>query len=382
MKIKKTKGFSLVELLIIVGLISIIILGVYTAYKKKNTSANITLQLQYLTSMTEKINSAFFASSDFLLLNNTYAISLNAVPEPLKVNAITIRNLFTGNINLFPAPTPILGNNSYTVQLTNLNTEICSKLVLSDFGTKIPAVSINGNPVKTNGTDFTPANIVAVTSACASTTNNTVEFSTFPFISTTLSAISTLPSIPKASNTIPTVGNVVTSSLGICTGGSVANGSYCACPAGQIWTGKTCTTVNIGPQSCQFGTGWDGTTCAPLPATKPTMMRYGTPPIGVDPTTLAPTIAGAVSSPVAAFAGTRYVQSLPVPSVQELNPQPTQANCAASGGNWDGRVCNYCPKAITTIVKDSNGAIVPLNPAPQNQNSTWDGYRCVTPTTW
>lgn len=380
---KQQQGFTLIELILIVGLISLITAGIYISYNKKSMEANIKSQSQSLEIIESGLNSVYVNTNNYATLNNTLVESLGVVPSELRISAGVFKNLLGGGMNFIYVPQATLGFNGYTIQLNQLNSETCGKIATSEFANKAPLVRVNNTPVKSVNSSITAANVTTITAACAAGgNNNVVDFSSFPSNATNLAIPSSLPVIPKQSNSIAPVGNIVTSGPAACTGGSTwnINNSFCACPAGQIWTGSACVTVDTNAASCKPGFGWNGTACAALPATAPTFVRYGTPPAGVNPTTIVPTIVGSVTAPNAATAGNRYLPSLPVPSVDVKTAHPTASNCVANGGNWDGRICNFCPDIIGTVVKDSANNIVPLTPAPKNIKSTWDGFRCVTPT--
>lgn len=381
----KQAGFTLIELILVVGLISLITSGLYITYNKKRMDANVTLQSEYLERIEKHLDSLFINSNDFSTINNTFANNFVSVPTELKTGATTFKNLLGGDMNFIYVPKATLGFDGYTIQLTKLSSEACTKIATSKFGYNVPLVRVNNNPMKTISTQFTGVNIANITTACSTTNNNTVDFSSFPNNLTNLADPNTATS--RQNNNIPAVGDIVTSSTPACTGGSTWNNNACACPVGKIWTGTTCENVNTTFRSCIPGTGWDGSACSPLPATKSTFLRYSTPPVGANPTSISPTVAGSVSAPAAGYVdlvGTRrYLPSVPTPpiSMYVQTPQQTDVNCSASGGHWDGRVCNYCSDATTTVIKDSANNTVTPTPAIKSVKSTWDGYRCVTPST-
>lgn len=373
LKNHKTKGFTLLELLLIVSLITILITAIYIYYDKKRTDANVTLQLVYLENIQKGLDEVFRTSTDFSILNSTQAITWKIIPDPLIKNPNTIINLFGGSIDLGPSPAPISTFNGYYIKLNNLNQKECSKLALNDYASKIPQVLINGTNVKTIGQTFSSIDIPTVTANCASSSNNTIEFRGYPYNTNIVVTPSTAPVIPKQTDSIPAIGNNV-SGTPTCTGGSSWNNSFCGCPAGNIWSGNSCIALNSTPSSCQPGWAWNGNACANLPATDPSVLHYASPPTGYNPT-----LSGSIVSKTAAYGGGRYLPTTPVPPIQVINPQPTQQNCTSLGGVWDGRICNICPNAATAVVKNSAGVTVALSPAPHIAKSAIDGYRCVTP---
>ena len=371
MKISKSQqqnGFTLIEILLLISIILIILISAYSYYGHRQLNENVNLQITYLERIQTSLDSAYITSNNFSNLSTANAIAWGIIPAKLKVDAGNANHVFGGAMTFAASPTPILGRNGYSISLAQLSPETCTKLVLSEYGSKMPQVLVNGVDVKTPGAVFDETNLANVSGACASSAVNTVEFRGYPIQPFTAVGGTLTPAIPKANPySIPTVGNIVTSGAVVCSGGSSWNGSFCGCPSGAMWNGSACVGIDTTAQTCQYGKGWNGSSCVTLPRAIPAI------PVAPVP---APSVAGPTPAPVPVYLGSRQLPFTPSAPIQEVN---AQASCTGAGGNWDGRVCNYCPVAASAVIRDSSGNVVSLARPAHPAASSWNGFRCVTP---
>ena len=115
----KEKGFTLVELLLIIGLIALASIGIYQKYKKVMTQTNTKLEVQDLYALTNKIGNAYQNSNNLTSLNNTTAIAGGLVPTEL-ISSPNIINRFGGTLTLAPSPAPIAGLSGYSITINNI----------------------------------------------------------------------------------------------------------------------------------------------------------------------------------------------------------------------------------------------------------------------
>jgi prepilin-type N-terminal cleavage/methylation domain-containing protein len=422
---KSQKGFTLLEILLVLGLFAFIVIGIFTYYLKMSFREDVKNQIVYLNIIDNSLSTAFQTTVNFNSLDNTLAINNNLVPKEIIVGA-NIVNVFGGNINL--SGTTLAGKPAYVIGLTLLDTKACEAIANSDFSNKTAQTLINGNPVKAINTQNTSVSVATVVSDCATSNINTVEFKNYITFGFTGENYTQKRTSQTDKYYIPTVASNVTSISPSCSGGSSFDGSFCSCPAGTSWDGFACTSVSD-ISNCQFGEGVDinTRTCQALKPTNSTSVvldtnissptykqkiitnnthlttpTYNTSATciagggywdsvlsvcsGIIPTQTAGVIA---SSPTPVYQGDRYLE-------QSYNakiniPQNTAlAQCTNSGGHWDGKVCNYCVDATAITIANSNldkalGISVSNNLStqtaklPHTSTSSWDQDRCVTP---
>lgn len=330
---KKSKGFTLIETLITVGIVSLIAITLYSYYSKKSYEALISRQINYLVSLDIGVQNFIRASANLNNVTPANLINSNVVPTEL-VQGATLRNAFGGNIT-FAVATSFAANDSLDMTVTNLPIEACMQTISSRVGETANRISVNGFVVKDVGDPYDSVMLANATLRCLNNTNTVVVRKVVEranlvagpggdlFLDNALRQ--------RDPYYVPSLGNLVTSPAVVCQGGSAWNGAFCSCAAGSKWNGFQCVVYNdpTVPGTCPLGQGWDATqTCQPLP--------------------------NGVSPGETYTAGRRVPNNyaaLPLQRTVSENP----AFCTAPGSFYDGRTCLVC----------INGA-------------TWNGFRCVT----
>lgn len=420
------KGFTLIELILVVGIITLMTIGIYVKYKSMYLDRSVQLEMQDLYALNNKINNAYQSSTTLSTLNNTTAISGGLVPTEL-ISAPNIINRFGSTITL--SRQLVAGVEGYEILLNNITPKACSLIGTSKYANEVDEIWINGANRKTTGSSLTTANIATIISQCNTATSigfrNRVFFNTPPDSYT--------QKRPTQTNKyyIPTLNNSVISASTSCGSGGTWNGSFCSCPAGTSFDGTACTSI-ANPLNCGYGTGTNSTTgaCTALPATKTQETVYNGTTVVTQSTThytapaptsraactaaggywdattsicggILPTQTyGSVVAPAPTYQGGRYLPQVMNGQVsaltQDTSVRDAAGRCAAAGGNWDGKVCNYCPTPTTissvntAIVNATTGnqLVVTLASNPttnpkivsgHTSSSTWNTDRCVTP---
>jgi prepilin-type N-terminal cleavage/methylation domain-containing protein len=374
MKINKNKGFTLLELVLVVGLIGLATISIYMYYNKQAIDSNVKTLTQYLKIIDSEINNSFMTNNGFSSLTVANAISSGIVPQQL-VNPTQnqIGNLFGGNIT-FTSVT-VAGTPGYGIVLSNVPIAACTKVATTDFASYVQQVLINGTLAKPAASPSTPVTIAASATNC-NQNFNTIEFDNIPYRITPYATPSTTPVRPKESwQNIPAIDSAPTSPASSCTGGTTWNGNFCSCPANSQWNGTSCVVYNTVAGNCIYGQGWSQTTagCATLPATTATNTHYPTVTTMTTTTATPPTVVvGSVSAPTPAYLNSKNLpQTYNTPTnpiiqsttgtsctTPNLTPPPGVPGTIPSTvpqGYWDGQSCQTCVYG------------------------SWNGYRCVTP---
>lgn len=332
---KKSKGLTLIELLIYVGLVAILTIGIYSTYSKKTAEANSVKQVQYLEQIDTAVQSYLKSNANLAVVTPANMIATNAIPDEM-VDGVNIRNVFGGNVN-FAVTTILNPNDAIRTTVTNIPISVCSRIASSSVGVQANRVLINGNIVRNIGAVFDGAVLTNIAANC-NLANNTINFDKVaerePFVAGPGGAIfTTLPQIRNKEDPyyIANIGNTVTSPAVACAAGTAWTGAFCSCPANTIWNGTACIAHNnpVVPGACPLGQGWNNLgVCVALPNGVSAVETY------VDNRTLSTAISA-------------------VPKVRTVPENP--ALCTAPGSFYDGRSCQVC----------TFGA--------------WNGFRCVTP---
>lgn len=427
---KNQKGFTLTELVLTVGIIAIASIAIYNKYKSTSVASNVKLQTKDLYSLSNKINSAYQSSNTLATLNNIQAIAGGLVPEEL----ITGANIFTRfGTTITLSPSVIGVTPAYEIQFNNINPQYCGLIGTSSYANEVDEIYVNGVIQKTSGTTLTNANITAIMTACNGAA--TLSFRNRMSYNSADSIYIQNRTVQTNKYYIPNIANAVTSAAPACAGGAAWTGSFCSCPVGTEYNGTACVSnVNI-LTNCGFGTGaTQGVpVCQALPVTQAQETVFDGMNVVIQnnsyyrapPTTLAncnaangywdnttnicggvlPTRENVLKNSLASdYQGGRYIPQAMNAQVILQFPTTTvdssAAHCVAAGGNWDGRICNYCPAPTTIdsintgIVNATLGVTLPALPTltmagapvanPVNvfghvATSTWNVDRCVTP---
>ena len=396
MKIKNKHaqaGFTLLELILYVGIVALTMISVYKFYHKKEIDTKVYVLNKNLQVIDNSIQGTFpviggtySPITNFSSLTSAFAIGANMIPQSMVIDANNIGNDFGGTLT-FSAVT-VSGTAGYAITLTNIPTDACAKLATSSYGANVQEIAINGTTLKTANAALTNAQLITITAACSSTTN-TIAFR---------NVLLTMPTTPVGSTTpvrakeqpyyIPTVGSTATSVGFACAGGSVWNGSFCSCPAGTQWNGSSCIAFGASTQPgwCPRGQGYaPGTkTCAVLPATTASYKHWNlaaTPPSAVGNTSPGNVLSAVGSSGNVYLGGRNYSSTITTAPQQTVAAQPA-APAAGQTTYWSASN-PYTQPAVggqnfTWAAGHLDGVTVPTC-----VNSTWNAtyLRCVTPVT-
>jgi len=330
---KKNKGFTIIEMLIVVGVTALIAVSVFYFYLARHRETVIVNQISLLKELNTNIQKFARTTNNLALITPINLINANIPPLDF-VNMGVIRHGFNGNIT-FAVGTSMLPNDSIDTIIPNLPNDVCTRIVSSSLGEDATQIVVNGSLVRSLGTPFNSVVIAGAALNCVNINNTVIlrEVIEREFLQPGPGGTLFLSNTLRQRNPyhVPTLGNVVTSPAVTCLGGSTWNGSFCSCAAGSDWNGFRCVTHNdpTVPGACALGQGWNNTqTCQLLPSG---------------------TSLGEVHT-----AGRRVPNLYSVIPLQRTVPE-LPGSCTAPGSFFDGRNCLVC----------INGA-------------TWNGFRCVT----
>lgn len=337
MKIKKQKGYTLIELLLYLGVVVLIISGIYSFYNKVQTNIKATNLSNNLRMIDNQIAATYNILGGFTTLTNANIIAANIPPKEMVVDANNIQNTLGGALTFGTATVGSVAG--YSITLTKLSSYACNKLATLDFASIVQEVAINGTTVKVANGPLTPAQIATTASKCATSESNTLIYRNI-LLTANLDATGTT-SVTRNKETaynIPTIGNPSAGISPSCAGGATWNNSFCSCPAGTEWNGSSCVTFGTTTQPgwCQRGQGWasDSKVCAALPhGTSSNTYAGGRNLPGSVTTTPAETIAVGKTIPAAnsEVVGGRTITS-PIGVTTDTNVQ------VCVNGSWDASV--------------------------------------------
>jgi len=174
----KNKGFTLIEILLVVGFIALASVGVYTIYSKVQLSSAANTESRNLDTIRAGVKQLYGASSAYDTVTNTVVNAGRLTPENMKTagDNTKITNSFGGSVVLAPANLGGGTNNGFTITYNNVPGAVCSRLVMTG-GSQFDRVLIGGSVAKEFGENRVKEDVATI--ACDGAPNNgiTVVFS-------------------------------------------------------------------------------------------------------------------------------------------------------------------------------------------------------------
>jgi hypothetical protein len=178
----KNKGFSLIELLITVAVITIVSVSSYMMYDNNKSNAKVTAEVQQLSDLTKKLDSLTMASNYVSLNNST-----------LQSFGLDFKSEFQQPViqGLSPTNLSVIYNGLNEKECTDFSVKTMAKLAgMADFTTKV------------NQTVISVSNPVLVANNCQNNNNNQVEL-VFNKLSNTVAAVTQSPLPPRVASPDP-----------------------------------------------------------------------------------------------------------------------------------------------------------------------------------
>lgn len=279
MKIRNKKnGFSLLEVVLGLGLISLSMAVIYGNYNSKRVSANVDRQIALLGDITERAVAAFETSSNPMVTATTANfVNMRSIPtDLLDLTAGRINNVFGSTIEisgrnplndpLLAAPTSEADAGAITITINGVPEYACAKMATAPYADRSYELEINGVAVKTPGAPPSAAQIPAISASCALPSENVIAY-TYSLYKPDL-----IPRIvgnganrgKEAPQNIADIGAIPITAQA-CTGGSTwsAESTSCVCTATSFWNGSECVAFRSGIGNCEPSFQWNGNSCVP-----------------------------------------------------------------------------------------------------------------------
>ena len=103
-KNKQSKGFTLVEILLVVGFIALAGVGIYATYNKVQVSNQANVESRNIDTIRAGIKGLYGSKNAYTGLTNTVVNQAKITPESMRdgTNVATIVHQFGGAVNVIP----------------------------------------------------------------------------------------------------------------------------------------------------------------------------------------------------------------------------------------------------------------------------------------
>jgi len=130
---KKSKGFTLIEILLVVGFISLASIGVYTIYNKVQIGNQANQEGRNIDTLRAGIKGLYGASSEYSTITNTVVNQARVTPQSLRssnpLDVVSITNSFGGNVTVTPVSLGGGVNNGFRITYPRVTADVCVKMV-------------------------------------------------------------------------------------------------------------------------------------------------------------------------------------------------------------------------------------------------------------
>ena len=100
---KSKKGFSLLELLLVLGIIAALVVAAFIVYPKVQASQRAQAESNNIATIQAGVKALYSSASSFTGLTNLVAVQANIFPDNMLINSGTFArpiNAFKGNVTL------------------------------------------------------------------------------------------------------------------------------------------------------------------------------------------------------------------------------------------------------------------------------------------
>jgi type II secretory pathway pseudopilin PulG len=279
--IKKTKGFTLLESLIVGGIISILLITVYSLAAKRQEAVKAENQAKYVNQVINSLNDYFIdispnpaigvAQINALVNPPAQIITEKLIPNEMIATPNSLQTIWGSPASISAVSLDItqdgIANNvtGYEISLTDITGKACTLLASQTYIiSKAQRITINGTEVRTPG--VAEPDVASIAASC-NDLNNTINIAT----DANKKGIDSIVSSNAGGKTrnkegklyiAPTGQNTSTGATS-CVGGSAWDPvvSACVCSSTTKWDGNSCVAINnnaVGQAgNCESGKFWN-----------------------------------------------------------------------------------------------------------------------------
>ncbi|ENA52380.1 prepilin-type N-terminal cleavage/methylation domain protein [Escherichia coli 2729250] len=174
---KSKKGFSLLELLLVLGIIAALVVAAFIVYPKVQASQRAQAESNNIATIQAGVKALYTSASSFTGLNNSVAVQAKIFPDNMlsgSGSAAKPINAFKGNVVVASAdtgPSAATGS-SFTITYENVPAAECTKIITAAAGNFYIAQVGCATVKKAGGT----LNVAATAAACSDANSNKLVF--------------------------------------------------------------------------------------------------------------------------------------------------------------------------------------------------------------
>ena len=133
---KSKKGFSLLELLLVLGIIAALVVAAFIVYPKVQASQRAKAESNNIAAIQAGVKALYASASSFTGLTNTVAVQAKIFPDNMLVGSGSSAKPVKGDVTLASAnsgPSAAQGS-SFTITYSNVPAAECTKIITAVAG--------------------------------------------------------------------------------------------------------------------------------------------------------------------------------------------------------------------------------------------------------
>lgn len=177
---KNKKGFTLIEILLIVGFIALAGLSIYSIYGKVKMSSSALTEGKNLDTLRAGVKNLYGNTQTYVGLTNAILNDARATPDSMRIipytgGSTSIINTFGGTVTVLPTSLGGGTNNGFQITYANVPGEVCTKLIMGT-GSGWNQITVSSGVIKVFGTNS--ISIPGLATACSADTGTglTIKF--------------------------------------------------------------------------------------------------------------------------------------------------------------------------------------------------------------
>lgn len=170
LKLGNKKGFTLVEILLVVGFIAIASIGIYVVYAKVNAGGQANAEARNLDVLRAGIKNLYGANKNYDKITEEVVNQAGITPDAMN-RGKSIINTFGGAVTVKSADMGKGSNNAFEITYENVPPDVCAKLAPT-AGAQFDTLTVGSSEAKKYGDNqIDPAMIAAGCNAGAAGVN-------------------------------------------------------------------------------------------------------------------------------------------------------------------------------------------------------------------
>lgn len=129
--VNRKKGFSLLELVLVVGIIAGLVIAAFIVYPKIQSYRNVKIEANNISTLKAEVSALYASVAGDLPKDanlNSIMIQAKVIPQSMRYNSLRLRNVWGGDV--YVGTYNIAGAASFAIQYNHVPRDECAKLVM------------------------------------------------------------------------------------------------------------------------------------------------------------------------------------------------------------------------------------------------------------